>query len=128
MRNLVKLFKALGDQNRIRILKMLQDKPMSVGELTSVLGISQPGVSRHLRQLAEAGLVEARRQNLWVTYRLTRSSPNQYVPTLLRHIERWANQDIVISRDHTRMGRVGRRRLGRRIGRGRRRTVSSGMA
>lgn len=122
MRNLVKVFKALGDQNRIRILKMLQGKPMSVGELTAVLGISQPAVSRHLRQLAEAGLVEARRQALWTTYRLTHSSSNQYVPVLLRHIGRWANQDSQISQDHSRAGQVAR--LGPDRGRRRRRLTS----
>lgn len=121
MRNLVKVFKALGDQNRIRILKMLQDKPMSVGELTAVLGISQPGVSRHLRQLAEAGLVEARRDALWVTYRLPRAADNGYVPVLLRHIGRWANQDSLVSSDHCRMRKVDRRSLGERAGRRRRR-------
>lgn len=108
MRNLVKVFKALGDQNRIRILKMLQGKSLSVGEMTAVLGISQPAVSRHLRQLAEAGLVEARRDALWVTYRLTRSSDNQYVPILLRHIGRWANQDSQINQDHSRAGQISR--------------------
>lgn len=114
MRNLVKVFKALGDQNRIRILKMLQGKPLSVGELTAVLGISQPAVSRHLHQLAEAGLVEASRRALWVTYRLTRSSSNQYVPVLLRHIGRWANQDSQINQDHSRMGQLVSRPLIRR--------------
>jgi ArsR family transcriptional regulator len=108
MRNLVKVFKALGDQNRIRILKMLQDEPMSVGQLTAVLGISQPAVSRHLRQLREAGLVEDRRSALWVTYRLTRQHQNQYVPVLLRHLVGWANQDSQVSSDHRKMGRVGR--------------------
>jgi len=100
MRNLVKVFKALGDQNRIRILKMLQEKPMSVGQLTQVLGISQPAVSRHLRQLSEAGLVEARRQAFWVTYRLPRHPDNRYVPVLLKHLSSWANQDSQVSRDH----------------------------
>lgn len=109
MRNLVKVFKALGDQNRVRIIKMLQGKPMSVGELTAVLGISQPAVSRHLRQLAEAGLVEARRHALWVTYRLAGTSQNQYVPVLLKHIGRWANRDSQVSRDHSRMVQVARR-------------------
>lgn len=99
MKNLVRVFKALGDQNRIRILKMLQEKPMSVSQLTQVLGISQPAVSRHLHQLAEAGLVEARRQAPWVTYRLPRHSDNRYVPALLKHLSSWANQDSQVNRD-----------------------------
>jgi ArsR family transcriptional regulator len=109
MQNLVKVFKALGDGNRIRILKMLQEKPMSVGDLTAVLGISQPCVSRHLHQLKEAGLVEDRRRALWTNYRLATAAANQYVPVLLRHISRWANQDSKVSADQRLARRVGRR-------------------
>jgi ArsR family transcriptional regulator len=114
MQNLVKVFKALGDQNRIRILKLLQDQPMSVGELTAVLGISQPCVSRHLRQLREAGLVTDERRALWTVYRLSTAAANEYVPVLLRHISRWANQDSEINRDQRLARRVERRAPRRR--------------
>lgn len=109
MKNLVKVFKALGDQNRIRILKMLQDNPRSVNELTTVLGISQPSVSRHLHQLKDAGLVEDKRDALWVNYRLSAAATNEYVPILLKHITQWANQDSMVSDDHIRMNKVCRK-------------------
>ncbi|MDI6740558.1 MAG: metalloregulator ArsR/SmtB family transcription factor [Candidatus Edwardsbacteria bacterium] len=111
MKNLVKVFKALSDPNRIRILKMLQEKPMSVNELTAVLGISQPCVSRHLHLLKEAGLVEDRREALWINYRLAGRADNVYVPVLLAHISRWANQDSLISEDHRKMKKVDRRKM-----------------
>jgi len=114
MHNLVKVFKALGDANRIRILKMLQDQPMTVGDLTSVLGIAQPCVSRHLHQLKEAGLVVDERRALWTTYRLATAAANQYVPVLLRHISRWANQDSKISQDQRTARRVERRAANKR--------------
>jgi ArsR family transcriptional regulator len=113
MKNLVKVFKALGDKNRIRIIKMLQEKPMSVNELTTVLGISQPSVSRHLHQLKDAGLVEDKREALWINYRLSSSATNEYVPILLRHITQWANQDSMVSEDHKKMKRVDRRMIKR---------------
>jgi ArsR family transcriptional regulator, arsenate/arsenite/antimonite-responsive transcriptional repressor len=109
MQNLVKVFKALGDGNRIRILKMLQEKPMAVGDLTTVLGISQPSVSRHLHQLKEAGLVVDERQALWTNYRLATAAANEYVPVLLRHISRWANQDSKVNQDQQLARQVERR-------------------
>lgn len=109
MQNLVKVFKALGDANRIRILKMLQEQPMSVGDLTAVLGIAQPCVSRHLHQLKEAGLVVDERRALRSRYRLATAAANQYVPVLLRHISRWANQDSKINQDQRLARRVERR-------------------
>jgi ArsR family transcriptional regulator, arsenate/arsenite/antimonite-responsive transcriptional repressor len=114
MQNLVKVFKALGDANRIRILKLLQEKPMSVSGLTAVLGIAQPCVSRHLRQLKEAGLVEDQRRVPCTEYRLSAAAVNEYVPVLLRHISRWANQDSTIGEDQRLARRVDRRAPRRR--------------
>lgn len=111
MKNLVQVFKALGDQNRIRILKMLQEKPMSVNELTKVLGITQPCVSRHLHQLKNAGLVEDKREALWINYRLSTVAANEYVPILLKHITQWANQDSLVNDDHKKMKKVDRRKI-----------------
>lgn len=51
------VYAALGDTSRRRILDLLRDGERSVGELVAALGLSQPGVSKHLRVLREAGLV-----------------------------------------------------------------------
>jgi ArsR family transcriptional regulator len=61
VKDLVKVFKAVADPNRIRILKMLQQKKMCVCELSAVLGITQPSVSRHLSMMRDAGLVRDER-------------------------------------------------------------------
>lgn len=53
-------FEILAEPTRRRILDLLRERERSVGELVRELGVSQPGVSRHLRVLREAGLVEAR--------------------------------------------------------------------
>ena len=55
------LFRLLGDEARLRILRLLEAERLNVTELTSILGIAQSGVSRHLGLLKEAGLVEERR-------------------------------------------------------------------
>src|SRR3954452_11216276 len=64
------LFRLLGDDARLRILRLLDAERLNVGELTSILGIAQSGVSRHLGLLKEAGLVEERRDAGFTFFRL----------------------------------------------------------
>ena len=70
-----RMFRAFSDRTRLRILSMLDRSPAGQGELcvceiVGVLGVPQPKVSRHLAYLRRAGLVEARRDGLWMYYRL----------------------------------------------------------
>lgn len=60
--DLVKIFKALGEPTRLKILKLLSVRPMYVCELESVLQISQPRISQHLRVMKEARLVKERKE------------------------------------------------------------------
>ena len=53
-------FEVLAEPVRRRILDLLRERPRLVGELTAELGLSQPGTSKHLRVLREAGLVRVR--------------------------------------------------------------------
>ena len=64
-------FEVLAEPTRRRILDLLLDEPHAVGELAEQLGISQPGASKHLRVLREAGLVGVRRdaQRRWYELR-----------------------------------------------------------
>lgn len=71
MKRASKLFKALSDETRLRILKMLEARPLCVCEIQHVLKGSQPNVSHHLKTLYEAGLVDSKRDGLWIAYRLT---------------------------------------------------------
>jgi DNA-binding transcriptional ArsR family regulator len=54
----IKTFSALADPNRLRIVELLLDGPLTVGDITVRLGLRQPQASKHLRVLLEAGLVE----------------------------------------------------------------------
>jgi len=67
------LFRLLGDEARLRILRLLDAERLNVSELTSILGIAQSGVSRHLGLLKEAGLVEERRDGGYTFFRLAPS-------------------------------------------------------
>jgi|SRR5687767_1137818 len=64
------LFKALADGTRLRILALLQAGEICVCDIHGSLGLPQPTVSRHLAYLRRTGLVQGRREGLWVHYRL----------------------------------------------------------
>jgi len=66
-----RLFRAFSDPTRLRILSLLRRGELCVCELVGVLGVPQPTASRHLAYLRRAGLVEARKDGLWMHYRLT---------------------------------------------------------
>jgi DNA-binding transcriptional ArsR family regulator len=69
-----KYFKAFSDPTRLSILEMLAREELSVGEITSRLGLAQPTVSGHLAVLREAEVVEARRDRQHVLYRLNKEN------------------------------------------------------
>ena len=68
------VFQALGDSTRLRILGLLMAGEVCVCHIHESLGISQPKASRHLAYLRRAGIVEARRDGLWVHYRLAETN------------------------------------------------------
>ena len=70
MNGYTKIFKALGDETRLRIVKMLEVKQMCVCEITSIIGTSMPTVSNHLKILKEAGLVVQDRDEKYMNYSL----------------------------------------------------------
>jgi len=69
-----KYFKAFGDRTRIRILRLLASREMTVGDITKKIGLSQPTVSRHLSILREADIVNNRRDGQQVFYSLNKTS------------------------------------------------------
>src|SRR6056297_3299563 len=62
--------RAAGEETRLRILSLLAQGELSVSDLTDILGQSQPRISRHLKLLVEAGLVERHREGAWAFFRL----------------------------------------------------------
>jgi ArsR family transcriptional regulator len=81
MRDLADTFKALSDETRLRIMTLLLDnEELCVCDFVGALDLTQSKASRHLRYLFNAGLVEDRRQGLWMHYRLSsRLTPQQKV-------------------------------------------------
>lgn len=93
LKTYLKVMKAVGDPNRVKIIKMLQVREMCVCELQAVLGVTQPSVSKHLRILEEAGLVASRKDGLWVNYRLPDLSDSVYADHMLKIIRTWLGDD-----------------------------------
>jgi DNA-binding transcriptional ArsR family regulator len=65
-----KIFKALADPTRRRVLKILRDGPRTAGELSSNFEVSKATMSAHFSVLRDAGLVDAKKQGRTITYRL----------------------------------------------------------
>jgi DNA-binding transcriptional ArsR family regulator len=68
-----KVFKALSDPTRRRVLQLLRERPMSAGELSDHFAVSKPTMSAHFAVLQEAGLIESEKSGRTITYRLVMS-------------------------------------------------------
>lgn len=84
----VRTCKALADETRLRLVRLLLRGPLSVNEIIEVLGMGQSRVSRHLKILAEAELLDSRRQGTWIYYGAGLASADPMVVELLRLLER----------------------------------------
>lgn len=73
LREFERLFLALGDKTRLKLLTLMADEAVSVGFLVDELGESQPKVSRHLAYLRNSGVVNTKRDGKWIYYGLNRS-------------------------------------------------------
>ncbi len=70
MEELTAIFKALSDETRLRIIKLLEQGELCVCDITAALDMVQPKVSFHLSTLKEAGLIKDRKQGKWIHYSL----------------------------------------------------------
>jgi ArsR family transcriptional regulator len=92
--------RAAGEATRLRILALLANAELNVKDLTQILGQSQPRISRHLKLLAEAGLVERAAEGSWAYFRLAEAAGGQALArTVLDAVDR---ADAVILRDKRR--------------------------
>jgi len=96
MKDFIRVMKALSDPNRVKVVKMLQQKEMCVCEMQAALGIAQPTVSKHLKILEDAGLVQSRKDGLWVNYRLVDGEANPYAAEMLEMVGKWLVDDVEI--------------------------------
>ena len=74
--NVVTILKAAAEPTRLRILMLLASSELNVKDLTRILGQSQPRISRHLKLLSEAGLIERTREGSWAYFQLVVAGPS----------------------------------------------------
>src|SRR5450631_4321701 len=96
--------KAAGEATRLRILALLAEAELTVSDLTDILRQSQPRISRHLKLLAEAGLVARFREGAWAFFRLAEHGPAALAVRSL--VARLDERDPIIARDRERLSEV----------------------
>jgi len=74
MNEYLKIFKALGDKSRLRIVMMLRVKPMCVCEIREIIGSSMSTISNHLRILKEAAVIDFQKEDKYINYALNTSN------------------------------------------------------
>ncbi|MDB5595971.1 MAG: transcriptional regulator, ArsR family [Hyphomicrobiales bacterium] len=99
---------AAGEITRLRLLALLAEAELTVTELVTILGQSQPRISRHLKLLVEAGLIERHREGAWAFFRFAdRGALAEIARELVDRIEK---ADPVLAADHSRLAEVRRAR------------------
>jgi len=97
--NKVKIFKALSDETRLRILNLIIEQECCVCEVMQTLNISQTRASRNLSQLYNAGLLILRKEGLWSLYSVDRQKVEPFTASLLGVITEHFNSMPVFNKD-----------------------------
>ena len=96
--------RAAGEETRLRLLFILSRGEFNVSELTSILGQSQPRVSRHLKLMVEAGLIQRYREGAWMLFRISASCGNsELARSLVGFLD---DDDPQVARDLERIGQI----------------------
>ncbi len=97
-----RLFKALADRTRLRLLNLIGSDEVCVCFFVEVLGTNQPKISRHLAYLRRAGVVETRREGKWMHYRIVEPA-DAHAARLFGEVRAWLAEDREMQRDRERL-------------------------
>jgi ArsR family transcriptional regulator len=103
-----KAFKALGESNRLRILKMLEIRPLCVCEITEVLQLAPSTVSKHLSILRDAGFIVDEKDGKWVNYCLSDTAEEEGIHQLQRLLSSELVNDEIVRSDAEKVRSVNR--------------------
>ena len=103
MRAFVKLFKALSDETRLRILNILLERECCVCEVMQALDISQTRASRNLAVLYEAGFLKLRKDGLWSLYSIDKDDMNEYLADLVQATTKALEGNKTLEQDRERL-------------------------
>lgn len=93
MKTFIRVMKALSDPNRVKMMKMLQNRPLCVCEIKEALGIAQSTASKHLKILEDADLVRSFKDGLWVNYSLSNGSGSPFAASMIGNLKHWLEDD-----------------------------------
>jgi len=103
MREIIKTFKALSDETRLRILNILLERECCVCEVMQALDISQTRASRNLAALYEAGFLKLRKDGLWSLYSIDRDDMNEYLADLVQAVTKALEGNKTLKQDRERL-------------------------
>lgn len=107
----VRVFKALGDANRLRIVKMLGERDLCLCEIREVLGLSNSTVSKHLSILRDAGLLLDSKDGKWVNFRLNTKAHSPHIRSVLSLLGKSYEEDEAVSEDRQKLKTVDRDKI-----------------
>ena len=96
------MFRALGDETRLRMVALLAHGELCVCHIEKALGLNQPNASRQLGILKSAGIVDSRRDGTWVYYRLTEQT-HEIVESQLEALTKAFGTERALRADHARL-------------------------
>jgi len=108
MRDVVKAFKALSDETRLRILNLLLERECCVCEVMQALDISQTRASRNLSALYDAGFLKLRKEGLWSLYSIDREGVEEYYSDLVDAVRKALGGSKVVDMDRERLRKAER--------------------
>lgn len=103
MRDVIKAFKALSDETRLRILSILIERECCVCEVIQALNISQTRASRNLAALYDAGFLKLRKDGLWSLYSVDKDGMEDYLTDIVGAVSRALAGNKIIEEDRRRL-------------------------
>ncbi|HET9789638.1 MAG TPA: metalloregulator ArsR/SmtB family transcription factor [Pyrinomonadaceae bacterium] len=98
-------FKALADKTRLRLLNLMGTDEVCVCFFVEILKTNQPKISRHLAYLRRAGIVAARREGIWMHYRIS-TPKNENAAKVLIDVREWLANDPAMQQDQRRLDKI----------------------
>ena len=108
MRDIVKAFKALSDETRLRILNILLERECCVCEVMQALDISQTRASRNLAALYDAGFLKLRKEGLWSLYSIDKDGMQAYLTNVVQAVTKALEGNRVVELDRERLKKAER--------------------
>ena len=99
MSNNTRIFKALSDRNRLRILKALQSKNLCACEIKELLKLANSTVSQHLKILRNAGFIIEEKEGKWINYKININPDDPRISAVLASLDFWINDEEMIIAD-----------------------------